>query len=106
MASEILSDVKLAIRVKSDSSDGDIDDMIEACKREMQLAGVYIKNETDALAKQAIKLYCKGHYGYDENTEKFIKAYESLRDSMALSGEYKKEETDGGETDMDGTQPE
>lgn len=96
MASAILNDVKAAIRVKSDSCNGEIEDLIAACIKEMEIeGGVYVTDETDPLAKQAIKLYCKGYYGYDENSEKFIEAYKSLRDSMALSGDYAKEATDG-----------
>lgn len=98
MASEILDEVKAAIRVKSDS--GELEGLIAACKKELELAGVYIKDETDPLAVQAVKLYCKGHYGYDENTEKFLTAYEALRDAMALSGDYAKEIVDGSEADL------
>ena len=96
MASEILNDVKAAIRVKADSANGEIEDLIDACKKELEISGVYIQDEKDGLAKQAIKLYCKAHYGYDEKSAQFQLAYESLRDAMALSGEYaKQEESDG-----------
>lgn len=91
MASVILGDIKNAIRVKSSSVDTEVEDLISACKKEMELSGVYITDEADALAKQAIKLYCKAHYGYDDKIEQFQKAYEALRDSMALSGEYVRE---------------
>lgn len=52
-------------------------------------------DETDPMYYQAIVLYCKAHYGYDEDSERFEKAYNSLRDSMYLSGNYEKKE--GGE---------
>lgn len=101
MASEILDYVKTAIRVKSDGSNEEIEELICACKKELELAGVYITDEKDPLSKQVIKLYCKGHYGYDENTEKFVKAYEALRDAMALSGDYPKETADECKTDLE-----
>lgn len=102
MASVILDDVKAAIRVKADSANQEIEDLIAACKKEMEIAGVYIQDETDGLAKQAIKLYCKAHYGYDEKTVQFQMAYEALRDAMALSGEYvKQEESDGSEVNLE-----
>ena len=44
------------------------------------------------LCKQALKLYCKGHYGYDKDQTTFRAAYAALRDSMALSGDYGKKE--------------
>ena len=101
MANEILNDAKTAVRVKSDSSNDEIQDLIDACKRELELAGVYITDEKDPLEKQVIKFYCKGHYGYEENTEKFIIAYKSLRDAMALSGDYAKETADGSKADLE-----
>ena len=101
MASAILNDIKAAIRVKSDSSNIEVEDMIQACKKELEIKGVYVKDETEPLAKQAIKLYCKGHYGYDENAEKFLNAYEKLSDSMALSGDFKKEISDGSKVDLE-----
>lgn len=101
MYSPILEDIKHAIRVKTDSVNGEIEDLIAAAKRELEIAGVYITDESEPTAKQAIKLYCKANYGYDENAERFRQAYEALRDSMALSGEYGKVESDGSETDMD-----
>lgn len=86
---DFLNEMKRAVRVKSDSADQEVADLIDSCENELKIAGVCIKDALDPLSKQAIKLYCKAHYGYDENTERFRLAYASLRDSMALSGEYK-----------------
>ena len=56
--------------------------LVEACKKEMEIAGIY-GDETDPLYRQAIRLYCKSHYGYDEDAERFQAAFCSLRDAMA-----------------------
>lgn len=100
MCSPILDDIKNAIRVKTDSVNGEIEDLIAAAKRELEIAGVYITDENEPTAKQAIRLYCKANFGYDENTERFREAYEALRDSMALSGEYRRGNADGSKADM------
>lgn len=93
----LLKDLKRAVRVTSGSADGEIEELVEACKREMALSGVHVADESEPLCRQAIKLYCKAHYGYDENTGRYLGAYQSLRDSMALSGEYGEAGgTDGG----------
>ena len=42
----------------------------------------------DPLVRQAVKIYCRGNYGYDENTERFREAYVALKDAMALCGDY------------------
>lgn len=85
----LIDDVKLALRIKNNALDSDITDLIDACKIDLSMAGVEIVVDTDPITKQAIKLYCKGSFGYDDNSEKFMKAYESLKIAMALCGDYK-----------------
>lgn len=87
---ELIEQLAKAIRVKSEASEEEITDLVEACKKDLEIAGVYVTNENDPLCKQALKLYCKAHYGYDKDSEKFAAAYAALKDSMALSGDYKK----------------
>ena len=87
---ELIEQLMKAVRVKSDIAEDEIADLVDSCKCELEIAGVYITREDDPLFKQAVKLYCKAHYGYDKDTEKFRAAYAALRDSMALSGDYRK----------------
>lgn len=93
MKEELLEKLRKRIRVVSDSSDEEITDLVESCKKELRIAGVY-GNEGDPTYYQAIVLYCKANYGYDEDTERFRKAFEALRDAMSLSGDY--DEKEGG----------
>lgn len=90
----LIDDIKLALRIKNTAFDSEITDLINASKIDLSIAGVEVVDETDAVTKQAIKLYCKASFGYDDNSEKFMKAYEGLKISMALCGDYK--ESDGG----------
>lgn len=85
---EFIDDMKRAVRVMNGDANEEIKDLIEAAVQDMSMAGVVSKGEKDPLSRQAIKLYCKAHYGYDKDTEKFLTAYQALVDSMALSGEY------------------
>lgn len=87
----LIGELKGKIRVKSEEAGKEISDLVLACKKELELAGVY-GDESDPLYRQAISLYCKANYGYDEGTERFQEAFESLKDTMALSGDYKKGE--------------
>lgn len=82
-----LKELKSRIRVKADTADEEIKGLVAACESDMRMRGIY-GTEADPLYAQAIVLYCKANYGYDDNTERFREAYESLRDSMALSGDY------------------
>lgn len=88
---ELLEQLTKAVRVKSSLAEDEIADLAEACKKDLEIAGVYVTDEKDPLCRQAIKLYCKAHYGYDKDNEKFGSAYAALKDSMALSGDYPKD---------------
>ena len=63
--------IKKRLRVKSDEADAEVEALV-----------------LDPLYMQAVVLYCKAHFGYDEGTDRFREAFESLRNSMALSGDY------------------
>lgn len=86
----ILDDIKKSLRITNTANDEDISDVIDACKIDLTLAGIAIAKETDALMKQAIKLYARGYYNYQGEGERWQKAYSALKDSMALCGDYNK----------------
>lgn len=85
----LIDDIKLSLRIKNTAYDTEVQDLIDACKVDLNIAGVQEVEETEPLTAQAIKLYCQANFGYDENSEKFAKAYDGLKMSMALCGDYK-----------------
>lgn len=76
------------------SGANELEDLAKTCMRELEIAGVY-GSVDDPTYFQAIVLYCKANYGYDEKTERFKEAFESLKNAMALSGDYEKGNQDG-----------
>lgn len=88
---DLILKLKHAIRVMSDDADDELADLTEACLIDLKISDVYVSDQADPLFQQALKLYCKAHYGYDDDSEKFKAAYSALKDSMALSGDYRKE---------------
>ena len=96
----LIEELKRIVRVRSADAELELQGLVEACKKEMELAGIY-GDETDPLYRQAVRLYCKSHYGYDDDTERFQAAFGSLRDAMALSGNYIKEAANGSNIDME-----
>lgn len=86
---EYLSEIIRAIRVKETAtSTEEVTLLIESACADLRRRGVDTIDLDDPLTRQAAKLYCKGHYGYDKDNERFIRAYESLADGMSLSGDY------------------
>lgn len=82
--------VKLWIRKISIGNilDEEIWQDVLACCADLKISGVVKTDLDDPLIQQAVKLYCKAHFGYEEDSEKFQSAYDALKASLSLSGEY------------------
>lgn len=93
ISNELLDRLARAVRAMSDNARDEVKELAAACVLDLEIAGVYVI-DGDALCEQAMKLYCKAHYGYDEDSERFGAAYAALKDAMALSGDYRKKEGD------------
>lgn len=88
-STDFTNDMLCALRVKpNDRAVKEVTDLIMAAEADLQGQGVDHIDLSDPLTKQAIKLYCKAHYGYDDNSEKYLAAYQALSLSMALLSDY------------------
>ncbi|MFR2388039.1 head-tail connector protein [Intestinibacter bartlettii] len=88
----MLNNIKLALRISTDSFDEELRDLINACKSDLKLSGITNIDEDDSLIKRAIILYCKANFGLDnKDSEKYNKSYDLLKQHLALSGDYKNE---------------
>lgn len=90
----MLKKIKNALRIDGENHDEEIQDLIEAAKADLKLSGVKKISEDDPLIIRAITLYCKTHFGYDNDSERFMQAYEALKIHLALSTEYNTENTE------------
>ena len=95
----MLEKVKLTLRLKSAAFDDEIEGLIAAAEADLRLAGIKWPEKEppadgeepkagDPLIERAVILYCKGHFGYIEGGDKFIKAYDLLKCSLSLAGDY------------------
>lgn len=92
-AKALIAPVKLWLRISSDKMDDELEQTIDACKLDLSNSGVKNLDSSDPLIQQAVKLYCKAQFGYDDSSDSFSKAYESLKAALSLSGDYN---TEGG----------
>ncbi len=90
-----IDDVKNALRVNGDDLDGEINDLIDAAKADLQLSGVHKAKIADSpnedpLVKRAVILYSRAHFGYEDPklAERFEHSYTSLKNHLTLSLEY------------------
>lgn len=85
----MLEKVKLALRIKSNILDLEIEDLIEACKIDLSISGVKKIEESDPIINRAIILYCKANFGLEnKNSDKYQKSYDLLKQSLSLCGDY------------------
>lgn len=87
----MLGKVKLTLKVDDNSLDEDIQDTIDAAKKDLKLSGVVESKivDTDSLIIRAIKIYCKAEYSTDDKeASRYLQAYEMLKNHMCLSVDY------------------
>ena len=95
----MLQKVKTALRLKNPAFDDEIEGLIAAAKADLRLVGIKWQDEEpsadgeepkagDPLVERAVILYCKGHFGYIEGGERYIKAYDLLKCSLSFAGDY------------------
>lgn len=87
----MLDAVKLAMRpaIKTNAYDTEIQDLIKAAKEDLRSVGVLV-SESDPLIRQAIKTYCRLHFGNPENPDRLHTSYaEQKAQLMTSSGRTK-----------------
>ena len=106
MATILTETIRAALRIssKAEAITAEIDDCIEACKRDLQQVGIKNLDESDALIKRAITIYCKAEFGFSEKAQQFRQSYDSLKVALSLMEDYQKapEQNDTGEGDQEG----
>ncbi|WP_286316174.1 head-tail connector protein [Romboutsia ilealis] len=86
----MLEKVRASLRIKNNKFDEEIRDLIDSAFIDLKISGVNtVSKETDPLIIQAIKTYCKANFGLDnKDSEKYQKSYDSIKEHLALCGEY------------------
>lgn len=89
ISQEFIEEMLDALRVsQTEESEAEVSSLCQVALADLRRQGVDVIDIDDPLIKQAVKLYCKAHYGYDNNTERFDAAYVSLSAAMSLCGDY------------------
>lgn len=85
----MLEKIKQSLRIKNNAFNDEIMDLINACKKDLEIAGVKNIDEEDSLIIQAVKTYCKANYGLDnKDSEKYQASYEMQKQKLSLCGDY------------------
>lgn len=91
----MLNKVKLALRLSGMAYDPEVKDLIAAAVADLRLVGIAVPEAEgtpgtlgDPLLDRAVVLYAKAAFGYDADAERYRKAYDYLKCSLALSNEH------------------
>ena len=100
----IAEKVKVALRLRNEAYDSEISGLISAALSDLRLAGIIFhaanekggagepppehEQDYDALIERAVILYVKAYFGFNNDSERFQKAYDYLKSSLILAEEY------------------
>lgn len=84
----MLTKVKLALRITTDAYDSELEDLIEAAKTDLGIAGVVIPEEIDAIVTRAIITYCKLHFGEPDEYNRLKASYDEQKAQLSMATGY------------------
>ena len=91
----MLPKVKLALRIVTNAFDEELEELIEAAKTDLGIAGVTLpvttEGNTDQICERAIILYCKLNFGdYDrvEMWDRLKAAYDEQKAQLSMATGY------------------
>ena len=84
----LIDDVKVALWVKSNAFDTELNNMIDAAQVDLGIAGVDLPDTLDPICKQAIITYCKIHFGQPENYADLKASYDEQKAQLSMATGY------------------
>ena len=89
----MLDQVKMALRIKTNAYDSELNGLIDAATLDLGVAGVIVPDELDALVSRAIITYCKMSFGLPEDYDRLKMSYDEQKAQLRTATGY----TDWGE---------
>lgn len=86
----MLEAVRKALRIKTDSYDSELEQLILAAQLDLGVAGVVIPENTtlDALVTTAVITYCKMHFGQPDDYDRLKRSYDEQKAQLATCTGY------------------
>lgn len=81
----LLLKVKTALRITTDAFDDELTDLIAAAQIDLQIAGVVIPEELDAIVKRAIITYCKMNFGIPDDYDRLKRSYDEQKAQLSTA---------------------
>ena len=84
----MLEKVKMALRISTEAFDDELNDLIEAAKLDMGIAGVVLPDELDAICTKAIITYCKMSFGIPDDYDRLKRSYDEQKAQLGTATGY------------------
>jgi hypothetical protein len=85
---ELLAKVKVALRIVTNTFDGELTDLIDAALLDMHVAGVTDAEMTDALIIRAVITYCKMNFGEPDQYDQLKRSYDEQKAQLGMADGY------------------
>ena len=86
----MLARVKLALRIKTSAFDPELEDLIAAAKKDLELGGVVVPADDDPLVVRAVVTYCRANFGQPDDYDRLKASYDEQKAQMSMSSGYTK----------------
>lgn len=88
----MLEKVKLALRITTNAFDSELNDLIDAAKIDLGIAGVNIPVTTDqsvdVIVSKAIITYCKLNFGEPDEYDRLKASYDEQKAQLSMATGY------------------
>lgn len=84
----LIEKVKLSLKVTTDDFDDEINGLINACIKDLEIAGITNLDTTDALVVRAICTYARANWGSPSDYDKLKESYDEQKAQMSMSADY------------------
>lgn len=86
---KLLSKVKLALRIKTDAFDSELNELIMAAATDLGIAGVIVKSENpEPILSRAIITYCKMSFGLPDDYDRLKRSYDEQKAQLSNATGY------------------
>ena len=80
--------VKKSLRITSTAFDDELNDLIDAAKQDLGIAGVVLPEELDAICTRAVITYCKLHFGEPDDYDRIKRSYDEQKAQLSMATGY------------------
>ncbi len=84
----MLDKVKITLKITTTDFDSELTDLINAAILDLGIAGILNTGQTDALVVQAIRTYCRLHWGTPADYDDLKSSYDEQKAQMSMNSRY------------------